>query len=225
MSKAILYYVYELAYPESMGGAVFYVGKGVRRRINAHESEARLGKQSYKCDIIRDIWAHGEQVVKRKVFETPIEQDAYIYEWVLVNLVYGYDNLANVQDGGDGRRSKLPKKQVSFTLSIDLVEHIYQQEVSLSGAFRKVMPIYLQQESINSIMSNIDVLNRLSYRVINVRRQPYIFLAYPDTCDLLKTIPNEWSTCFVEYCLRDYYDFHLTDDEFQKVRRKSGKLT
>ena len=223
MSKIDLYYVYELAYPESMGGKVFYVGKGIRGRIHEHESEARKGVQSEKCDIIREIWADGEKVVKRKVFETPIEQDAYIYEWVLINLIYKIDNLANVNAGGEGKRSKMLKKQVTFTISLALMERIYQQERSLSQAFRKVMPLYLNEEFVNRIMSNTDVLNRLSYQEINIPREVHPFLAYLDTCDLLETVPNEWRTCFVEYCLRDYYDFHLTDEEFLKVRRRFGK--
>src|SRR4051812_14655876 len=60
------FYVYIHAYPESMGGAVFYVGKGIGDRIDQHEEEAHHGHQCEKCDIIRSIWAVGERVVKRK---------------------------------------------------------------------------------------------------------------------------------------------------------------
>jgi hypothetical protein len=40
-SKSKCPYVYTLAYPESMGGQIFYVGMGTGHRINAHEREAR----------------------------------------------------------------------------------------------------------------------------------------------------------------------------------------
>jgi hypothetical protein len=100
------YYTYELAYPESMGGAVFYVGKGKTEekpwqdRINAHEREAMRGHDCQRHQIIRRIWENGEEVIKRKVFETDVEQDALIYEWVLVNLIYGRENLANMTAAG-----------------------------------------------------------------------------------------------------------------------------
>jgi hypothetical protein len=61
------FYVYTLAYPESMGGTIFYVGKGRNDRINDHDRETRRGVQSDKCNIIREIWATGEEVVKIKV--------------------------------------------------------------------------------------------------------------------------------------------------------------
>jgi hypothetical protein len=49
--------------------------------------------------------------------------------------------------------------------------------------------------------------------------------AYLHKClDECKHAPNmDGMTNFVEYCLRDYYQFHLTDDEFHKVRRECWK--
>ena len=85
------YYVYEQAYPDDfldqeLAGTVFYVGKGTGNRIDFHE-EAASGKHydanQQKCAIIREIQAQGKQVVKRKVYETDVEQDAYLYEWIL----------------------------------------------------------------------------------------------------------------------------------------------
>ena len=94
--KRQLYYVYTLARPN---GEVFYVGKGTGNRIDLHEHEARLGYRTRKCDIIREIWRSGGQVVKSKVYETTVERDAFLYEWTLINLVYGREYLAN-QSGG-----------------------------------------------------------------------------------------------------------------------------
>lgn len=88
-------YAYELAYPESMGGAVFYVGKGTGSRIDRHEDEARRGVQSRKCDIIRQIWAKGGQVVKRKVSEGLTNQEALDLESRMI-AHYGYEVLVNV---------------------------------------------------------------------------------------------------------------------------------
>ena len=29
-------------------------------------------------------------------YETDIEQDAYLYEWILIHLIYGVENLTNI---------------------------------------------------------------------------------------------------------------------------------
>lgn len=94
-----LFYTYTLSYPD---GRVFYVGKGQGKRIHQHEWEAKNGYRSYKCNVIRKIWREGGKVVKTRVFKTRNEEDALIYEWVLINLVYGRDNLTNLTDGGEG---------------------------------------------------------------------------------------------------------------------------
>jgi hypothetical protein len=100
------YYVYWLAYPESMGGAIFYIGKGQGYRIADHEREARKGVQSRKCDIIRDIWMHGEEVVKGVIatFAYYREHDALMYEWAMINMTSFAEHLANQKSGTFNRR-------------------------------------------------------------------------------------------------------------------------
>lgn len=84
------YYVYELVDPRT--DEVFYVGKGKGYRIDYHEQEARRGKQSRKCDRIREIHASGRCVRKRKVAFYEDEADAYLAEW---ELIQAHDNLTN----------------------------------------------------------------------------------------------------------------------------------
>lgn len=85
------YYVYTLAYPD---GNVFYVGKGYRYRINQHESDARRGVSSRKCDVIRQIWERGGKILKTKVKEGLTEEEALTEEYQLI-LQYGAENLTN----------------------------------------------------------------------------------------------------------------------------------
>lgn len=96
-----MFYIYELIDPRN--GKVFYVGKGKRGRINAHEREARKGVQSLKCDMIREIEAEGLTIKKHKVRTFTDERAAYAAEADLI-VFYGLHNLTNVAPGG-GKKS------------------------------------------------------------------------------------------------------------------------
>lgn len=91
------FYVYALIDPRT--GLEFYVGKGKGNRIDHHEREARAGKHSVKCRIIREIEAAGLLVVKRRVAFLTDEQDAYDAETDLIRQI-GLKNLSNVLPGG-----------------------------------------------------------------------------------------------------------------------------
>ncbi len=97
-----MYYVYKLIDPRT--NSPFYVGKGIRNRIDQHEVEARSGRVSRKCDLIRDIESEGLSVVKRKVSFFASEVDAYLAEYDLIKSI-GLANLTNILPGGGSVRS------------------------------------------------------------------------------------------------------------------------
>ena len=101
MGAAKRFYVYELIDPRD--GAIFYVGKGCRNRIDDHEKEARSGWLSAKCDMIRDIESDGVRVIKHRVASFADEGAAYAFEATLIDE-YGLDNLTNQRPGGGGIR-------------------------------------------------------------------------------------------------------------------------
>ncbi len=99
-------YVYTFAYPVSMGGNVFYIGKGINYRINQHENEVKAGKKEYNprnAEVIRDIWRHDENVVKTIVAYFDTHEEACKYEIDLIRQ-HGRHSLTNMTDGGDGMR-------------------------------------------------------------------------------------------------------------------------
>ena len=101
--KRLMFYVYELIDPRTF--RVFYVGKGRGSRLNHHESEARRGFHSRKCDLIRDVWSAGMQIIKRIVEQFEVEDDAYSFEARHI-LSIGLENLTNVVPGGRGGYAK-----------------------------------------------------------------------------------------------------------------------
>lgn len=97
MSK---FYVYTLAYPEQMGGAVFYVGKGTCDRLYIHEKDALVVKRGASMGkklraVLCSILNSGQRPVTTKVFETDDPQAAYDEEYRLFGE-YG-DQIVNVR--------------------------------------------------------------------------------------------------------------------------------
>lgn len=105
------YYVYTLAYPESMEGYIFYIGKGMNGRIDDHEKQARNGFHSHKCHTIRKIWEAGSQVSKQKVAYFETEDEALQYESALIFFMRGYGHLTNLADGGRGSSGWRPNEE------------------------------------------------------------------------------------------------------------------
>lgn len=112
------YYVYTLAYPEEMGGATFYVGKGTGKRMLIHEIYAARSDDNIreyyrnveKCRVIREIWANGGQVKREIVFETDDESEAFAYEWALIHMVHRERGLTNVNHTGQTKSVYRPPK-------------------------------------------------------------------------------------------------------------------
>lgn len=101
------HYVYTLAYPESMGGYVFYIGKGYGRRITEHEQRVRKGTRRqgdnlYKEGVIKKIWEAGEEVIRVKLAHFATNDEALEYEAALIILMRGCEHLTNLSDGGEG---------------------------------------------------------------------------------------------------------------------------
>jgi hypothetical protein len=116
------WYVYELYDPRD--DSVFYVGKGSGNRINAHESEAKNGVCSHKCNKIRSLWRQNLKVGKRKVAYFWNEADAYRHE---AELITSYDNLTNVVLGpADEFVGPMPyvepeKKEISLRSALEML--------------------------------------------------------------------------------------------------------
>jgi hypothetical protein len=91
------FYVYGLIDPRT--NLPFYIGKGSGNRVDQHEVEARAGKQSHKCNYIRELWREGCEVSKVTYKAFKSEKAAFKYEEALISEV-GLDNLTNICAGG-----------------------------------------------------------------------------------------------------------------------------
>ena len=109
------HYVYSLAYPESMGSRVFYVGKGIGRRIHDHEWQAHNPQyKGHKVSIIRKIEQADERIVKTKLACFATHEEACLYE---IALIFFMDGLANKTTGGDGTMGLIPTETARKNMS------------------------------------------------------------------------------------------------------------
>ena len=195
-----IFYVYTLT--NSLTGKVFYIGKGKGDRIHAHEAEARRGAQTYKCFLIRQIWEQGGKVIKSKVFETPIEQDAFIYEWCLIQLIYGEGALANVCAGGNGGIVKRQNiyKQVMFSLSHEAYNAIcHLEEQTLTGFVRQVLQVALSENVERLLEKEHDRITSMML----IKPRTGVGMQLPlDIIFRLQDIPCKMRSAFVEFAVR-----------------------
>lgn len=102
------YYVYTLAYPD---GEIFYVGKGIGDRVNAHERDAKAGNcLCRKCIIIRKIWGSGKNVKVEIVVDGLTSGEALHEERKLIGELSQVTDLCN-------RTLKSRRTEVARTIS------------------------------------------------------------------------------------------------------------
>lgn len=97
---------------------MFYVGKGIGKRIQQHEQEANKGSQSYKSKVIRKVQALGERIVKTKVALFETHEDALLYEQALIFFMRPYGHLINLTDGGEGCTGREYSEETRRKISI-----------------------------------------------------------------------------------------------------------
>lgn len=97
------FYVYVLADPTNK--KVFYVGKGKDKRVLQHwkevnsELENDLTDESPKKNILRRLKKKGQTPLQLIIGRYNLESEALCVEATLINWVYGYDNLSNLNRG------------------------------------------------------------------------------------------------------------------------------
>ena len=96
------FFTYVLIDPRS--SLPFYIGKGQRRRIEHHFSEARTTTKNHpKLQKIRKIESLGLSVIVRKVEENVSDADAQDFEMLFIAEARAKGiQLCNLTDGGDG---------------------------------------------------------------------------------------------------------------------------
>jgi len=92
-----LFYVYFLVDPRDC--SVFYVGKGIRKRVSDHVKHAKIGRvdNSEKHKRIVDVMNSGGDVIEKIIFRTNNEAYALFVEKFFISELreYGITNIAN----------------------------------------------------------------------------------------------------------------------------------
>lgn len=150
-SRPKTWYVYTYAYPD---GTLFYIGKGLRSRINSHEHEAETDCPCEKCCIIRRIWASDNPVQKRIVFETLTESEALSFEAELIKKSDGL-MLTNVIHN-PSRKTKSIDQAAMVRLSEEIEQITVEGEVYVP--FRMAIQIFGCKEwEINHYLNLLNV--------------------------------------------------------------------
>jgi len=98
------FYVYVLADPQD-SNAIFYVGMGCNQRALHHWDEVKLLIQSQQAPThpkhhrMMKIASEGGEPIQTVVGRFETRDEAYAVESILINWVYGYDNLTNMNRG------------------------------------------------------------------------------------------------------------------------------
>ncbi len=164
--------MYTLAYPEDMGGAIFYVGKGSGKRMLVHEIYAARSddnireyyRNAEKCRVIREIWANGGQVNREIVFETDDESEAFAYEWALIHMVHRERGLTNVNHTGQTKSVYRPPKLPTTGEPVIPVNMGYGSPITAEGE-----RLYTAKEAIGYL----DIPQDAFYRYVKNRIPAY----------------------------------------------------
>lgn len=79
-------------------------------RIDDHEKQAhgkRYSNNMRKISCIKEIWAAGHEIVKKKVAYFEDESDAYTYEWGMINVMCYAGRLTNAQQKSPKQERKI----------------------------------------------------------------------------------------------------------------------
>lgn len=166
------FYVYELFDPRN--NATFYVGKGQKSRIHAHEVEAAKGRISRKCETIRSIQNAGLSIGKRKIAHFDDEIKAYEFEKKHIES-FAKLELTNVAHGGIGSMSgaipERPKKNNDYATVKACAIYLFH-EARLGGT-NWAIPTGGGREFEMDFREIIDDLLQSVYRI--VKRRGYEF--------------------------------------------------
>jgi len=80
-------------------GRVFYIGKGLGRRMFAHVAEAKRGKSGLKCERIRQMLEAGQHVQYRILGKYATHDEACAAER---GFIAAHEGLTNLTAGGEG---------------------------------------------------------------------------------------------------------------------------
>lgn len=169
-------YVYALIDPRD--GQIFYIGKGYKRRLFAHERDVKRGKINNltKSQLIKQIIESGLSVKYEilGVYET--HESAYLAE---KELIVRYENLTNMNIGGAGGtygvrdpiKSRLKTVEIQLENTLSLVSRIMPFHIWVNAKNWTEKEIDLYKFVVESLKANKEYLEKELFKLCQTQTQ------------------------------------------------------
>ena len=137
------HYVYELIDPRN--NEVFYVGKGVERRVEQHQKDSENDNSTKKLKRIKDIELDNQDVIERIIGRYDTDYEAKAVEATLIKYIYGLENLTN-KVHGRGADTIREKDDTNTIEGIDIPETKYEHDYIYTNKNKVAYEKYNVQE-------------------------------------------------------------------------------
>lgn len=92
----------------------FYIGKGKERRMYKHFQECEKGTNPHKDRKIEKAKRSNKEVYAKKIYKNLNENEAYMREWILINMYYPkLTNIETEYGNGGGNKGKETREKIS----------------------------------------------------------------------------------------------------------------
>jgi len=154
------HYVYELIDPRS--NEVFYVGKGVERRVQQHQKDSENDNSTKKLKRIKDIELDNQDVIERIIGRYDTDYEAKAVEATLIKYIYGLENLTN-EVHGRGANTIREKGNINTIEGVDIPETKYEHSYEYTNENKLDYEKYRVQDFMEDTKTKLEQISTLDF--------------------------------------------------------------